>query len=150
MLKPLLIIALAIPTIANADVFKCDINGKTVYQQAPCANGKTVDIQETSASSAIQRQIDAQQTRNNRAELHDMANEIERRNEAAARAQLQIIAAQNRAEYRQQIRQGYADQYQRRADELRHDAMRSVGGAYGRAWRNSLADDYEKMARQQR
>jgi len=152
MLRTLLIIAVTLPAIASAGVYKCDVNGRIVYQQAPCANGKVVDIQESSAISNLQRQIDAHQTRQNRSELHDMAREIDLRNEAAARAQLQALVAQSRAEQRQQIRQNYADQYQKRADELRHDAMRGsiTGGAYGRAWRNNLADDYENMARRQR
>lgn len=144
------VLTASIPTVTFADVYKCDINGKTVYQQSPCANGKTVDIQESSGRAALQRQIDAQNTKLNRAELHDMANEIERKNEAAARAQLRMIDAQNRAERVQQIRRNYADQYQRRADELRHEAMRGSAGSYGRSWRNNLADDYENMARQQR
>lgn len=152
MLKPLLIIMLTIPAIASAGVYKCDIDGKTVYQQSPCAKGQAVDIQKSSSSAAFQRQIDAQQTRQNRAELHDMANEIDMRNEIAARAQLRMIAAQNRAEMRQQIRRNYADQFQKRAEELRHDALRGniTGGSYGQAWRNNLADDYERMAREQR
>lgn len=149
-IKTLLIIAITAPAVVNADVYKCDVNGKTIYQQAPCANGKAVDIQESSGRASLQRQIDAQSTRLNRSELHDMANEIERKNEAAARAQLRMIDAQNRAERAQRIRRDYADQYQRRADELRHEAMRGSAGAYGRSWRNNLADDYENMARQQR
>lgn len=51
-MKSLLFVLLIIPTFVHAAVYKCTVNGQTVYQQTPCAgDGDQMDIKSGTSSS---------------------------------------------------------------------------------------------------
>jgi hypothetical protein len=74
------LLALLVPTIAAAQVYRCEMNGRTVYSQAPCSGesvridlGPNATSSATAREAALQREIETL-----RAEIQHLGSELDK------------------------------------------------------------------------
>lgn len=73
----LAVMAALIPSYSQAGVFKCSVDGKTVYQQVPCTgDSKTVNL--TNATTPTEEERIAAQNRNQRIKAEIARREAEK------------------------------------------------------------------------
>jgi len=137
------ILILIIPAVANAQ-YKCTVNGKTQYSDAPCAaNARYVGALEDSVSERAR--IDAELLRRGE---KIQRNSIERRDNEAFREQQRAIDRQIAAEHAQQAA---AEQARKsRCSNLEHEIkwnQRGVSRYQDFGWQRSLTQQEIELKR---
>lgn len=134
-------LSLIVSLAANAGAYKCIVNGKTQYQQSPCAgDGTELKLSRESEAQKLNRQIDSMEATQRRLELENMAREVDANNARIVNAQMEMLK-------NQRLAQEQIDYHQKRAEELRVLEEESKDrDRYMEVWSRNHAEEHEKAA----
>lgn len=117
------VVLLAASSVVSAQVFKCTVDGKTVYQSLPCAaEGGRVELN-TAAPSAEDAQLARQRAEDDQRSVRRLEAERERNREIAA-AEREIEARERAARERECAR--YAEEAVERENRAQERYSRSL------------------------
>lgn len=136
-----LLLGLIAPLFVKAEVYKCSVNGKTLYQQSPCAgDGKALALTRESEEQRLDRQQESMTAAQRRLALENMAKDVDERHAKHINAQMEMLRKQGAA-------REAMDYHEKRAEELRVLEQESKDrDQYTEVWSRNHALEHEKAA----
>jgi hypothetical protein len=130
-----LLLSFSLPALA---VYKCESNGKTVYSDAPCVDGKQVQLADKTAVADQDTARAMQDAKREKAEVARL--EKERHKREAAEAKQAKIAARSAA-----VKKSKCETLAQRVKWSEEDAARAAGKSAEKARRKArrAAESYE-------